>query len=314
MKWGLTQGLIGRQLLTLSPSVKAVGPNTYLSEKDFLKMLGVAFLLHGLAMGVAALMPGEKVTNIPVRALSFKLGDQDKIAAFGAPVAAASAPTPIAPPAPAMAASNDWRASPPPEKQPAPKPKPTPVKQPLVVPIIAPVRTMPAQNPQPSLAPIPAPAQPSTPAIASTPQQYVREVGTPNPNMLSQLPSTSPLTTAGSPNGAIGGQGSESTMTEQTEQAARARYEQQISSWVEQHKLYPSAAGGREGRVVVRMRIDRGGYVRYYALEQTSGVEALDAAALDMIRRANPMPAVPANYPAGNLVEFLIPISFKAPR
>lgn len=65
---------------------------------------------------------------------------------------------------------------------------------------------------------------------------------------------------------------------------------------------------------MVRMCIDRGGNVRYYAIEQSSGLSIFDDAALDMIRRANPVPAVPVNYPASNLVEFLIPISFKAPQ
>ena len=67
------------------------------------------------------------------------------------------------------------------------------------------------------------------------------------------------------------------------------------------------------GRAIVRMRINRAGYVRYYALEESSGNAALDAAALAMIRRANPMPTPPSNYPAGNLIEFLIPINFEKP-
>jgi len=118
----------------------------------------------------------------------------------------------------------------------------------------------------------------------------------------------------GSRDGAIGGQGSQMTMTQQTEQAIRERYEQQISTWIERHKRYPVGADGRAGRVVIRMRIDRAGAVRYYALEQSSGVAVIDATAVDMIRRANPVPAVPANYPAGNLIEFLIPITFQAPQ
>jgi len=28
------------------------------------------------------------------------------------------------------------------------------------------------------------------------------------------------------------------------------------------------------------------------------------------VRRANPVPAVPADYPAGNLIEFLFPVNF----
>jgi protein TonB len=65
---------------------------------------------------------------------------------------------------------------------------------------------------------------------------------------------------------------------------------------------------------VMRVRIDRGGAVRYAALEESSGIDILDAAAIDMIRRANPMPAAPANYPTGDLIEFLIPITFRAPK
>ena len=97
-------------------------------------------------------------------------------------------------------------------------------------------------------------------------------------------------------------------------QAARARYEMEISGWIQKHKLYPPDANGAEGRAVVRMRIDRSGNVRYYGIEEASGNAVLDAAAIDMIRRANPMPVVPSDYPAGSLVEFLIPISFKVPR
>lgn len=91
----------------------------------------------------------------------------------------------------------------------------------------------------------------------------------------------------------------------------RLRYEQQISAWVAKHRYYPKQAEGRSGRAVVRVRVDKQGYVRYYKVEETSGYAVFDSAAIDMIRRANPMPAAPENYPAGNLIEFLIPITFK---
>ena len=150
------------------------------------------------------------------------------------------------------------------------------------------------------------------PAIAPTPQQYVREVGAPSQQAVAAAVANA-TRTSGAADGAIGSQGNVTSVSEQTAQAVRARYEQEISGWIQQHKLYPASAGGREGRVVVRMRIDRAGNVRYYAIEQSSGLRVFDDAALDMIRRANPLPAVPVNYPASNLVEFLIPISFKAP-
>jgi TonB family protein len=93
--------------------------------------------------------------------------------------------------------------------------------------------------------------------------------------------------------------------------AIRLRYEQRISAWVAQQRYYPKGAGGRSGRAIVRVRVDRSGYVRYYTVEKTSGYAIFDSAAIDMIRKANPMPHAPKNYPAGNLIEFLIPITFK---
>ena len=310
MNWGLTQGILGRGRVSLAPSELALGPNTYLSQRDFLKMLGVAFSVHALAFGIYALLPGDHVTDIPVRALSFKIGGQDRIAAYHAtpsPAAVPVASAPVAPiAAPVMKAVTEdrWRATPnkPSPVVPAPlKPvaKPQPVAKYTPVPKVVKVDDAIARQQ----------AQQAAPAVAPTPQQYVREVGAPSPQVVANA-----LANAGNPSGAIGGKGNETSLSEQTAQAVRAHYEQEISGWIQQHKFYPAAAGGREGRAIVRMRIDRAGNVRYYAIEQSSGMVALDDAALDMIRRANPVPAVPANYPAGNLVEFLIPISFKAPQ
>ncbi len=92
-----------------------------------------------------------------------------------------------------------------------------------------------------------------------------------------------------------------------------SRYEQLISLWVQKFKLYPDEARmqGMEGETVVRVRIDRRGTIRYYTLERSTGYPALDRAAIDMIRRANPVPAVPNDYPQGDLLEFLIPVNFR---
>jgi len=286
--------MLGGNRASLMPLANALGPNQYLSQVDFLKMLGAAFAVHVLVLGIAALIPRDTVVDIPVRALSFKLGDSNQIAAYRPAVAApVLAPTaqPIAAPIMQAVSADSWRAKPdmvppvvPAPLKPMPKPLPKPIKQPKIVKVEQQLQPLPTYQPAPT-----------TPAIAPTPQQYVREVG-------------------GAPDGAIGGQGSETTMTEQTMRAIRSRYEQDISGWIQRHKIYPADASGREGRAIVRVRIDRAGNVRYYAIEQSAGLATLDAAALDMIRRANPVPAVPTNYPAGNLVEFLIPISFKAPQ
>lgn len=91
-----------------------------------------------------------------------------------------------------------------------------------------------------------------------------------------------------------------------------SRYEQLISLWIEKFKLYPpeARAQGMQGETVVRIRIDRQGNIVYYILERSTGLPLLDRAAIDMIKRANPVPAVPNDYPKADLIEFLIPVNF----
>ncbi len=308
MSRALQQGLLGRGQRSLQGSEFALGPNRYLGEADFLKMLALALLAHAAVFLVASMLPSQKVTEIPVRALNFRLGDGERVAPLqGVGVDLQMAPQ-IA--APAMQASSDesWRASaaspapvvPAPLRQvPHPQPKPQPKPQPVKPSFLAPKqevneRVAPTENPPPDTispaapANLPNPALLAQPAIAPNPQQYVREVG------------AAPQPSAGA------GDSAAQAAAEQI----RARYEQQISGWIQMHKYYPANAGGRAGRVVVRMRIDRSGVIRYYAIERSSGVAMLDAAAIDMVRRANPVPAVPVDYPAGSLIEFLIPLNF----
>lgn len=162
------------------------------------------------------------------------------------------------------------------------------------------------------------PPVPQRPAIATQPTQYVR------PNMSAQGVGATGGSGGGS-GGGVGtgtgqhvgaGQGAGSPLgtPEGTVQAheIRARYEQQISLWIDRHKVYPDEARekGQKGEVVVRIRIDRQGNVKFSAIETPTGYPLIDQAALQMIQRANPLPAPPANYPAGNMIEFLIPTRF----
>lgn len=90
------------------------------------------------------------------------------------------------------------------------------------------------------------------------------------------------------------------------------RYEQALSEWLARHKSYPEQARGQglEGEGMVRLRINRLGNVIYAAVEKSTGARILDEALIAMVKRANPVPPVPNNYPAGQLFEFLIPIRF----
>lgn len=92
-----------------------------------------------------------------------------------------------------------------------------------------------------------------------------------------------------------------------------SRYEQLISRWIQQYKTYPDEARqkGLQGEAIVRIRIDRQGNIRYFVLQKETGHVILDRAVITMLKRANPVPPVPENYPAGALLEFLVPVSFK---
>lgn len=309
-------GMLGRGQQAIAPSRTALGPNRYLRERDFLVMLGIAFAIHLAALVIASLMPRETVKDIPVRALSFKLGGQVPRAAPMVAAPAAVAAPPVAP------SQDSWRATAvQPLPKPMPRPVPKPVKQPKIIPLEPPEkRRMPVENraaqtlprlPVPTLsAPVPASSMPplaarsphalpstniltqvASPAIAPSPQRFTREAG------------------AAPAAGMAGGEGGAPGDSD-TAESIRARYTQQISAWVKQHYAYPAGANGAKGRVLVRIRITREGYLRYYAVETSSGHALLDAAAVEMVKRANPMPAAPPGYTNDTLIEFRIPINF----
>jgi protein TonB len=91
------------------------------------------------------------------------------------------------------------------------------------------------------------------------------------------------------------------------------RYEQIISLSIQRNKVYPAEAKtqGLQGQAVIRIRINRQGNILYSRIEKPTRYPILNEAIAEMVRLSNPVPAVPVNYPAGNLFEFLIPVSFR---
>lgn len=90
------------------------------------------------------------------------------------------------------------------------------------------------------------------------------------------------------------------------------RYEELVSMWVLKFKSIPAEAKDAVAisETVLRLQIDRQGNIRNFVLEGSTGNDILDRAAIDMVRRANPVPAVPNDYPAGDLFEFIVPVKF----
>jgi protein TonB len=91
----------------------------------------------------------------------------------------------------------------------------------------------------------------------------------------------------------------------------RQRYAAQLRGWVARHQHYPRSARDQrqEGRGAVRFRIDRAGRIVAASVETGTGHAVLDAELLAMLRRAEPMPAMPAALP-GEGFEVVLPVTF----
>jgi protein TonB len=75
-------------------------------------------------------------------------------------------------------------------------------------------------------------------------------------------------------------------------------------------KRYPYDSGTHAGGTVkVRFTADRGGHVLSCAVVSSSGTAALDQAACDLFKRADPLPAVPGDYP-GDMLDLVLPVSY----
>ncbi|MGH8431838.1 MAG: energy transducer TonB family protein, partial [Solimonas sp.] len=80
---------------------------------------------------------------------------------------------------------------------------------------------------------------------------------------------------------------------------------------LERHKRYPSEAQRhrQEGMVLMRFTMSREGRVLAARVERASGVTSLDQEGLDLLQRAQPLPALPADQP-GETLELVVPIQF----
>ncbi|MFN2427550.1 MAG: energy transducer TonB [Candidatus Binatia bacterium] len=181
---------------------------------------------------------------------------------------------------------------------------------PLPEPEIAPRPSDPVSEPRPpDFQPAPPVAEPE-PAPVAAPKRS---------NPVAAKPSTAPPHPWAAPGDAASiGSGPSTTGTDSRASAptwapsARVRYEELLFSWMDRHKQYPLVAQrrGLEGAGSVRVRIGRDGRVLEHTVDKSTGEAMLDQAALDMVRRASPFPAVPVEY-AGDAFEFVAPIQYR---
>ncbi|WP_213980965.1 energy transducer TonB [Sphingomonas sp. dw_22] len=91
---------------------------------------------------------------------------------------------------------------------------------------------------------------------------------------------------------------------------ARRNWQGEILARLARFRRYPAGARARraQGVAYVRFRMDRGGHVLSLALDRSSGATDLDRAAMETVRRADPLPRIPDDLP--DEVELSVPVEF----
>jgi len=93
--------------------------------------------------------------------------------------------------------------------------------------------------------------------------------------------------------------------------AARASWQAQLVSWLARYKRYPRLAQEQhqEGVVYLRFTMDRGGRVLTAQIDNGSGFPLLDEEVSALIRRAQPLPALPPEISDAQIT-LTLPVEF----
>jgi periplasmic protein TonB len=100
-------------------------------------------------------------------------------------------------------------------------------------------------------------------------------------------------------------QGTGSTM-----QRMRATWQKELMAHLDKHKRYPADRVLKSAEIMVGFVLDRMGHVLSTSIIKGSGDPAFDAAAIDMVRRSDPVPAPPPLI-ADEGLNFTLPVIFK---
>ena len=96
-------------------------------------------------------------------------------------------------------------------------------------------------------------------------------------------------------------------------QRVRAAWAKELIAHLDRHKRYPAEKIVEAIEVLVSLVIDAEGHVLSVAIARSSGQPAFDQAALDMIRRSDPVPRPPALV-AHEGLSFDLPVIFRSKR
>ena len=90
-------------------------------------------------------------------------------------------------------------------------------------------------------------------------------------------------------------------------------YLSRLAAYLNSYKNYPYGARQRREQGTVRLHfvMDRAGHVLSFQVAGSSGWADLDDEARELIRRAQPLPPVPKDYP-GETLDLIVPVVFSA--
>ncbi|SFG34199.1 protein TonB [Novosphingobium sp. CF614] len=91
---------------------------------------------------------------------------------------------------------------------------------------------------------------------------------------------------------------------------ASQSWEARLLAHLEQYRRFPARARAarQQGTVQIRFRMNRAGSILTASVQRSSGFATLDQAALDTLKRAQPLPAIPKGRP--DEIELTIPVEF----
>ena len=193
------------------------------------------------------------------------------------------------------------------ELQPPPKPlpPPEPPKPPQPEkPKQPPKKPLPLPQPKPLPAPLPRAETPPLPAHESEPQPAPPVISVPpqavEPPSAVAIPTPPPEPPK--PKGP----------SEQDITNARSNYSSLLSREFARHKQYPRLAQmrGWQGTAKVELHIDAGGGIVSIVINESSGFEILDKQALEMVRKASPLPQPPEAL-RGREFTIIVPVAFR---
>jgi protein TonB len=274
-------------LVMRSPADHKDGASVFRWGASFLVVLGVH---AGAAVGLLSLRKPIEPSEPPPAAVMMEL----------APLPAAPAVEPVETPRETV-----------PEPQPVEPPPPEPVPEPVAEPEPPPPEPPP---PEPVEEPPPEPvsevvAEPPPPPKPKPPPQprtvRIERPAPPRPVEAAAPPPSMPAPPA--PVAAVPAPGSSVSRPSN----AMPTWQSQLLAHIRRHKNYPRAAMIRrqEGATLVRFALDRKGKVLSYRLERSSGHAILDEETLDLIRRAQPLPAPPPEMP-DDRIELVVPVQY----